>query len=330
MTTQRAVIHDHLHSDFADSDSVALSSQRSVMCAPLISREGESLGALYVDAAHRGRVFAEEDLDLLSSIAFQVAQVMENAWLQKERTKKREWQRELEIARRIQFGLLPKQAPDIDGYDFFDFYSPASHIGGDYYDYRPLESGRMAVVVADVEGHGVPAALLMSKLAGEVKIQLARGLPPLEVMGAVNASFLETASDKLVTMLVLVLNPLTHEVTLVNAGHERPLLRDPSGDVEEVGHSEAGFQVGAFDNLDAGECVLRLDPGYQLVMYTDGVTDAQDHRGEMFGRTRLKSELERSDSAVLAGRRTIHAVQAFTGDCPQRDDMCLICIGRRR
>ncbi len=328
MASQKAVLSERLNEDFAPSDSVVNANIGSLMCAPLIGRQGESFGVLQLESRQTRAANARADLELLATISLQVAQVLESLALCQLECEQREMRKQLAMARSIQFGLLPQQTAELSGYEIHDFYSPMQQVGGDYYTYITLDDGRLAIVVADVEGHGVPAALLVSNLASEVKLHFARQISPLDVLQSLNSSILHSAVEKFVTMVILVIEPESHLVTIVNAGHERPILRSASGAIRELGDEEAGTLLGLKDDLGARPCVHALEPGDLLVVYTDGVTDAFSEDQESFGKDRMLAELAASASAAEAERQVIQAVTTFMGEHPPADDMCMICIRR--
>src|SRR5690606_10392806 len=153
-----AILSDDAESDerFGSSESIGLARIRSVMCAPLLDRKGKVIGVLQLDAFGQPNRFAAEDLDLLANTAQLVAFAVENSQLHEALV-------DLQVARKIQRSLLPRATPNHEEYEFYDFYMPAKQVGGDYYDYVELPDDRLAIVLADVSGKGVGAALLVAK-----------------------------------------------------------------------------------------------------------------------------------------------------------------------
>jgi sigma-B regulation protein RsbU (phosphoserine phosphatase) len=227
---------------------------------------------------------------------------------------------------------LPSAPPQIAGYHFFDFYEPANHVGGDYYDYIDLPGGRLAVVLADVSGKGVSAALLMAKLSGEVRYCLASEPTAAAAMNRINASFSRSGwEDRFVSFVLAVLDPKRHEVTLVNAGHMPPLLRQGAGQVENVGAAEAGFLLGVEADFQYTQYTRQLAPGDFLTIFTDGISEAMNADGELYGLFRLRQQVGADVASVAAlGRHILDDVKRFVGGRPQSDDMCLACFGRAR
>ena len=314
MATRRAIISD----------------QGLSMSAPLMDLEGHPLGAVQMDAFGSRRDFRREDLDLLTTVAFQISVVIENALLHEAVIRERSLEIELKLAREIQIELLPSKPPQIEGYEFFDYYAPAKYVGGDYYDYLPLENDRLALVVGDVSGKGVPAALLMVKVASQLQASLATEPDPVQVLNQVNQHFSRRNPDgTFVTMVLAVLDLSSHSMSIVNAGHLRPLLRRPDGTIVEIGDAEAGRPLGISPIQPYLQTRLDLQIGDALVLISDGITEAQSADQQQYGQQRLLAQLTPAVGAANdLGRRIINDVDHFVGHHPQSDDRCLMCIRR--
>ena len=167
---------------FKASESIVDFHIRSVMCAPLITSQGEVTGVIQIDTSDQRNRFNRDDLEVLASVACQAAIAVENAELHEMAVRDQKRSRELEVAHDVLRGFLPSPSPRIEGYDFFHFYEPANELGGDYYDYIPLPGRRLAVVVADVSGKGIPASLLMARLSADVRYCLASEPSPAEAV----------------------------------------------------------------------------------------------------------------------------------------------------
>jgi serine phosphatase RsbU (regulator of sigma subunit) len=256
--------------------------------------------------------------------------VVENAQLHEIALEEQLLLRELALAHKVQQGLLPAAPPQLGGYEFFDYYEPASHLGGDYFDYIPLQGDRLAVALADVSGKGISAALLMARLSGDVGYCLASYRTPAEAVGRLNVLFCESRwEDRFVTLALLVLDPLRHELCLVNAGHLAPLLRRASGTVETVGESIGGLPLGVDDRMVYDQCTIGLAPGDTLVLYTDGIPEAMNAEGGLYGNKRMAAQLVPGfENAAELGDRVIRDVRRFVGHRPQSDDMCLTILRR--
>lgn len=332
MNLKEAILSADAASDsrFDMSQSVADFRIRSMMCAPLVDSEGRALGVIQVDTLAARSRFQQDDLDLLASVARQAALAVENAQLHEQAIRQERIERDLTLAHEVQKGFLPTGVPRVEGYRFFDFYEPANELGGDFYDYVDLPDGRLAVVVADVSGKGIAASLLMVKLAGEIRFLLASEPQPDRALTLVNRSFLRSHWEgRFVTLVLAVLDPLEHRLAIVNAGHMPPLVRRADGEVEAIGGEQAGLPLGVADDTVYQTVPLVLEPGDSLVMFTDGISEAMGPDAQLYGLARLRSQMARRiDGVESLGRTILDDVQAFVGDLPQNDDMCLACLGR--
>ncbi len=227
-------------SRFRASESLSSLRIRSMICAPLVSRELGPLGVIQITTNDVGAQFRNEDLDLLISVAMQVALAVENAYLYHQALKQRDLERDLEFATQVQLGFLPHSRPKLPGYEFADYYEPAQRVGGDYFDYIQLPNGKLAVALADVAGKGVPAALLMARLYSSVRYHLISEPDAAAAMTGLNAEIsVSGLGHRFITCLIMVIDPQTHQMTLVNAGHLSPLRRNPSGKIDSIGAAES-------------------------------------------------------------------------------------------
>jgi serine phosphatase RsbU (regulator of sigma subunit)/pSer/pThr/pTyr-binding forkhead associated (FHA) protein len=332
MASQEAVLSADAANDsrFDSSQSIADLRIRSVMCAPLVDSDGNSLGVIQVDTSDQRQRFQKDDLEVLASVASQAAIAVDNAQLHENALKQYAMQCDLELAHKVQRGLLPAAPPKLAGYYFFDFYEPANQVGGDYYDYIELSNNRLAVVLGDVSGKGVAAALLMAKLSGEVRFCLASEPNAAAAMNRINVSFSRSGwQDRFVTFVLAVLDHNRHELTLVNAGHMPPLLRHSQGIVEAIGSEETGLPLGVDADFEYQQHTRRLEPGDFLALFTDGISEAMNGDNELYGLDRLIERLAVESAPVAElGRSILDDVKSFVGGRPQSDDMCLACFGR--
>lgn len=313
------------------NESILACQIRSVMCAPIGRADGEVLGVLQVDSRELSDGFRPDDLEVLASLAEQAARAIEQAIAHEDRVRREKLRRDLDLARQVQQGMLPKQPPAIPGYDIFDFYSPARQVGGDYYDYVPLPDGRVVAVLADVSGKGVSAALVMATLSSKVALAVATESDVAEAVARINASFCSNEWDeRFATVMVCVIDPATQQATLVNAGHLPLALRHADGRVELVGGDLGCLPLGW--DPEASYCSLQfaIEPGATLVLYTDGISEAMDVESEIYDFHRLTAVLaDAGGTAEETGRRIIADVERYTAGQVQTDDMCLICIHRQ-
>ena len=284
---------------------------------------------------------AEAERELLSAIAATRSNFLQNVaaafnrmaeGLERGRELERERQRlesELALARRIQSRLLPERAPEVRGAEIAGFSEPAREVGGDYYDHIVLADGRVALVIADVSGKGMPAALLMSAFRAALLTQLDGGAEPGAAFGHVNR-FLHRSIEpgRFVTAFLAVLDPQSERIDYCNAGHNPPYLvtRDGRTTTLETG----GLLLGMLEDSSYAQGVAELAPGNMLVLFTDGVTEAQRADGAMWGEERLVSTLREGACEPCAAlvRRIVDAVRAFEGEEGPSDDITLL-IARR-
>lgn len=242
----------------------------------------------------------------------------------------RDLAQELDAANHVQRGFLPTAAPEIEGYQFFDFYQPARQLGGDYYDYVRLPGGRVAVVIADVMGKGIPASLVMAKLSAEARYCLANTATPAAAVGCLNHALCGNSwGGRFVTLVLAVLDPTAHQVTLVNGGHPTPLLRRRGGQPESDMAVETQLPLGIQAAVTYPQTTIALRPGDCMLLYTDGVPEAANAEGALYGLNRLQALLSqplRGPTAI--GRRICDDVQQFVAGQPPSDDICVVCFGR--
>jgi sigma-B regulation protein RsbU (phosphoserine phosphatase) len=329
---KKAILSADAASDarFNMAQSIADFHIRSLICAPMIDSNGEALGVIQVDTRDQRSRFTDFDLQVLAGVAGQAAIALDNARMHENAIHQRALQRDLEVARQMQTALLPSAAPQVPGFHFFQHYQAAYEVGGDYYDYVLLPDDRFAAVVGDVAGKGVSAAILMAKLSSDVRFWLAREPDPAVALAHINAAFSRHGwDDRFVTMVVAVVDPQACELTLVNAGHMPPILRNGNGKVEEIGGEESGLPLGVIDDYQYEAYKREFLAGDFLTIFTDGFSEAMNANRDLFGVERLIELC--SDKALKScelGTCILDKVHAFVGDFPQSDDMCLVCFGR--
>jgi phosphoserine phosphatase RsbU/P len=334
LASKQAVLSADAASDerFDMADSIVDFRIRSMMCAPLITGEGNALGVIQIDTLDSRSRFNREDLDVLASVACQAAFAVENAQLHETALRDQAIKRELAVAHEVQRGFLPAESPNLAGYDFFEFYESAHALGGDYYDYVPLSGGRLAVVLGDVSGKGISASLLMAKLSAEARYCLASESTPADAVTKLNRVFCGSGwEDRFVTLVLAVLDPIGHQATIVNAGHMPPLLHRNKDSIRPVGEDFSHLPLGVDLQTAYEQCSIPLQPGDSLILYTDGITEAMNAGDELYSHQRLITRLAAdTDSVSTLGRRILDDVRSFVGSRQQSDDMCLVCVGRRK
>ena len=319
------------------SQSIAEFRIRSAMCVPLMTADGKRLGAIQLDTQDVTKKFKDDDLKLLTIVANLASVSIEKAQVHAELVVREKQQKEIEVARKVQIGFLPKAFPPLAGFEFFAFYSPAQTVGGDYYDFITLPGGRVAVVLGDVAGKGVAAALLMAKLSAEVRFSVLTEPDPAKAVCLLNEQLIRGGiGDRFVTLALLVVDPTAEQVTVVNAGHINPVrVRHDAADVVEViSNKESGLPLGLVPGFPYEAKVLPVQHGDTLMVFTDGVTDAESPAGARFNPEGITRALY-ADAIIGAdtrpydiGDRVIRAVQRHAAGQPQSDDIAMVCFGR--
>ncbi|MFV1968540.1 MAG: SpoIIE family protein phosphatase, partial [Pirellulaceae bacterium] len=331
LRTKNAILSSDAYHDprFQQSESISNLEIRSIMCAPLIDDNGDAFGVVQVDTNDWNHTFQQEELELLTGVASQAAIAITSAHLHENELKRRTLERDLELAAEVQRGLLPTDRPKYEGYEFSEWYKPAEIIGGDYYDYVPTPDGRMAVIVADVAGHGIASALSMSRLSAEVRLLVSTVYEPDEILNALNRNMWRQGVDeRFITLLIAMLDPENHELQIACAGHMPPLLRSGDGRLNEPGRSRFGPPLGAVEDFEYVLDKLTVSPGETLTLYTDGITEATNCAEESYGEPRLRSQIATATCPADTVHNIFADVNQFVGKRTQQDDICLVCFGR--
>ncbi len=292
---------------------------------------GVPLGTLMVNT-HSARRFEAEEAQLLGMLATQLAQTLERERLQQEALERRSLERELELASEIQYSFLPRSCPAIPGYDIAAYYSPARHIGGDFYDFiqitRPVS--RLGIVIADVTDKGVPAALFMALSRTLLRATAFDELQPAAVLEKTNRFILQDSHSGLfVTCFYTVINTRTGELVYANGGHNYPLFyRHKTGEVESL--RAQGIVLGIVPKPQFEQRSRTIASGDVVLFYTDGVTEAMNPQREMFGHERLETVLrqnhQHSSYDIIQAVRD--QVEAFAVEGGQSDDITMVVIKR--
>ena len=300
----------------------------SVLLAPLVNK-GNMIGFVGIFNKKAKEGFSGDDQRLLSIIAAQSAQVIENARLLEKEQDLRRMQEELRLAYDIQVNLLPAGAPSVRGYEIAGRSIPAKEVGGDYFDFIPLADGCLAFGLGDVSGKGMPAALLMSNLQATIRSQILQNPTTIGCLENSNSLLFHTTSaEKFVTLFFGILDPNHHRLRFCNAGHNYPFLL--SEGKEPLRLDTGGIALGCFASFPFREETIALEPGDMVALFSDGITEAVDSREEEFGEERLMTLIRerRSQRAEKIIDGIFEAVRNHAGTRPQMDDMTLVIIKR--
>jgi len=311
------------------SQTMALQGIRSVLAVPLSVDERTIFGLIYADSPTYEATFTEEHLNILTTLASVASIRVENASLIDARLQRERMERELELATEIQQTFQPSSPPIIEGYEFQGISFSCYEIGGDYYDFVPRHDGRMLVALGDVSGKGTAAALLMSSLHAAIHAQVSAKTPLDEAITSVNKYLAQnTPTNRFVTLFAAELHPETGVLRYINAGHNPPLIARADGTVIQL--TSGGFPLGIMENGVREMEETILNPGDALVVYSDGVSEANNLADEEFGMDRLISVVQNNVKASAAGIRdkVESALSAFTQTAPANDDITLVIVKR--
>ncbi|HYZ05607.1 MAG TPA: SpoIIE family protein phosphatase [Rubrobacter sp.] len=247
--------------------------------------------------------------------------------LEQERIERERIEQDLRVARRIQQASLPKQVPNLEGWQIYPLYRPAREVGGDFYDFFELEDGRLGIVVGDATGHGVPAALVMASARSMLRAVAQASDSPGDVLRRVNDPLAtDIPPNMFVTCFYAILDPKSGSLTYANAGHDLPYLHR-NGGVEEL--RATGMPLGLMPGMGYEEKQTILEAGEAALLYSDGLVEAHDPKGEMFGFPRLRALVAEHGEQSSLGHFLLEELYSFVGEgWEQEDDITLLTLKR--
>jgi len=302
---------------------------------PLIAG-GNPIGALMIDTRDP-RLIQEDELHFLQLMANQGAMAIQNVKLHEEEIRRKELEANLSVARTIQLSMLPSSPPQFAGWEIASLYRAAQQVGGDFFDFFEVseegaspDGASLGMVIADVADKGVPAALYMALSRTLIRTTGLSGRTPAAALERANELMLkDSQADIFLSAFFAILETKSGRLRYANAGHNRPLWRHvATAEIENLGGK--GTVLGVLEGIELEDRQITIDPGDVLVFYTDGISEAFDARGNVFGTDRLSDALRRSSGAsaedVLNG--IIARIETFVGDTPQSDDFTLFVVRR--
>jgi serine phosphatase RsbU (regulator of sigma subunit) len=249
---------------------------------------------------------------------------------QQETQERQRIEQDLRVARRIQQASLPKEVPELEGWQLAPYYQPAREVGGDFYDFHLLSEDRLGLAVGDTTGKGVPAALVMSTTCGMLQAvsQTLDSSSPGEVLSRVNETLVaRIPSNMFVTCFYAILDSKRGSLTFANAGHDLPYLRRRSGDCEEL--RARGMPLGLMPGMGYEEKEIEFDEGEAALFYSDGLVEAHDSQRQMFGFPRLRALIAKHGEKGALGNILLEELYSFVGDgWEQEDDITLVTLQR--
>ncbi len=298
---------------------------RSEMVAPIISND-EVIGVFDLESDELN-AYSDDDLEVLMLLASQVAIIIEKVMLHEQLIEKKRIQVQLEVARQVQLELLPPGDPELPGYDISAYNFPTEEVSGDYYDWVKIYDDEIGIVIADVSGKGVPAAILMAFLRASLRAATHIGYATNISMAKVNYLLWESIErNQYVTAFHGILDASNRTLSYSNAGHNPPLLINANGESKFITFGEQ--PLGMFPQTRYHEYHMSLEPGDVLMLYTDGATEANSPTGEEFGRERLvqsvKENLDKPAREMIASLQM--AVLEWTANAGANDDVTFFII----
>ncbi len=299
----------------------------STMSAPLVV-QGRTIGVLHIEGRTRGTPFTNEELALLSGVALQAGVAYHNAFMHQRLLRQQRLEQDLRFARQVQRSFLPTEAPAPEGFRFGRSYNPVFQVGGDFYDFIPLPEERIGVLIGDVSGKGVSAALLMARFTSDMRYYAISEGSPAAVLARTNTALINRMQDNMfATVLYLVLDLKQGSITLSNAGHIPPLLRRATdGEIIELDEA-TNLALGVLPDALYDEMTLTLEPDDCVLLCTDGVVEARSKSGEEYGFEHLTNTMKAAPGAKML-EMVLKDIRRFTRSAPQYDDITMVYFTR--
>lgn len=313
---------------FQASSSVVLSGVRSLAAAPLLAPDGP-LGVLAVGSRYNVRQFDEQDVELLTSLASVAAMRLRNLQLAEAAAEQRRLEEELALARRIQLALLPDGLPELPGWSFWGRTTPSRGVSGDFFKLLERRGGELVLLAADVSGKGMAASLLTGSLEALTAMPIEEGGDPGPILEAASRLlYRRTPREKFATAFLAAVESASGRLRYASAGHDPALVVGSDGEIEQL--EATGLPLGLFDEGAVEERELSLEPGATLVVYTDGIPEAENPDGEPYGLDRLCEVCRRCPERSVGelAEAIEEDVAAFTRGEPFGDDRTLVLVRR--
>lgn len=298
------------------------------VCVPLPFSEPTLTGAMLFRGRSEERPFLSGDVKLLQALATLAVAFIRNDHLAETASREEVRRHEDEIARQIHRSLLPTHAPQFDGIELFGACHAAEMIGGDYYGFWSDVGDRVGVIIADVSGHGIPAGLCMAEAKGVIQIEASRTANLADALGRINDDLHDgfSKNNMFVTASLTRVDPASGQLRYCNAGHLPALIARTDGQVELL--STRGVALGIVSGIGYGSVERRLEPGDVLLLYTDGITEARDPAGELFGADRVQRFLAEHRQAPLQDlcEQLLATVREFAKGVARHDDQTVVAL----
>jgi serine phosphatase RsbU (regulator of sigma subunit)/CRP-like cAMP-binding protein len=302
---------------------------RSMLCMPMRNHKGKIIGVFQLLNKHTG-TFSIEDEGLIDALSVHAAVAVENARLYEQERQKLGLEKKILAAREVQMTLLPKEIPVIPGLELAASMKPAEEVGWDLYDFLTLHDGTIAACLGDVSGKGLPASLLMANTQAVIRAFAPVSFSPSDCLRRANRSLYQSIPpEKFVTALYAVIDPDGGQISYANAGQEPPLLISPDGSVRAL--RSGGIMLGMMEDFVYEDESVEFPREGVLLIVSDGVTEATDADGNMFGSERMEEIVVASRHLTAEGIRTalLDAIHEFVGETKQSDDITIVLVKRK-
>jgi sigma-B regulation protein RsbU (phosphoserine phosphatase) len=322
-----------IQGDFAAQASIVGMNLRAIACLPLlgIPTDGDSasiLGILYLDSTKAMHSLSGLDQKILGKLAVEAGNVLERVEMMKSIEHRKTLERDLALAEETQRSLLPREIPQLPHLKLSAVCRPTRYVGGDFYDFQVMSSGDLVAVLADISGKGIAASVLSSMILGCLQLRLQDGEAPAAALNRLNKFIHSKRSGKFATMFLCSLPP-DGEGSYVSAGHNPAFVYRAAGvSIDEL--PSTSMVLGAFDFATFEASPVQLAPGDLLFVYSDGLTEAENVAGEMFGEERVKEIIQREGTKGAAGvhEAVIASIAEFTRGRDQTDDITIVIAER--
>lgn len=316
-------------SEAGDDPATAFCREHRVHIAfPMMMNE-EFKGVIFLGEKRNRKALGQEDMDFIGTLSSLALVSDENARMQREMIHKQRMEKELSIARDIQFSLLPQALPEVPGYDVSSYFRPCYQVGGDYFDLIPVSASEIAVAIGDVSGKSTPAAMIMACLQSSLRtLASMKVTDPKLTIEQINNILCQSQSKKYVTFFYAILDFTRHQLGYVNAGHCYPLIVKKDGRVDRL--ESGGTVLGFFPDANYRSGSYTLDPGDLMFLYTDGVSESINDQEEEFGVERIIELLTkyRERSVGLIQEAIVSVIKEFVQNQQQSDDITFLLLKR--
>jgi len=303
---------------------------RAMLCVPL-KVHGEIIGVIQViNKLSKPFVFSQEELEMLITISSSVAVAIDTAKMHKIILQRETLERDLKLAKEVQESFLPKELPRDEIYKFDALNQPALEIGGDFYNFFKLPENKLGIVLGDVSGKGISASLFMARLTSDLQYYTLLHPEPRALLTQINKILCERAKRGMfVTLVYILLDTAQNQIKIANAGHMPPIYSDDES-THLLGHdSKKGLPLGIIPDVEYEQEIFELKKNSSVTIYTDGVIEAKNYKGELFDIKRLINVIEtQSCDPELIVKAIINAVDKFTLTEGRSDDLTLLAFSR--